>query len=136
MVVAFYDRSEDPADVRAQVTMASSSDQGRTFRTATVSDAPFDTRIGFGSLQGIPVLGSHLAVLAGTDRALALWSDTSRGTIDDNVQDLAAVSVDIEEAGRRRPLLMVLGALLLLGGGGLGVVVARLRPGDRRPQQA
>jgi hypothetical protein len=136
VVVAFYDRREDPADVRAQVTMASSVDQGRTFRTATVSDAPFDTRIGFGSLQGIPVLGSHLAVLAETDRALAFWADTSRGTIDDNVQDLAAVSVDIEEAGRRRPLLMVLGALLLLGGGGLGVVVARLRPGDRRPQQA
>jgi hypothetical protein len=140
VVVVFYDRSADAADVRAQVTMATSTDAGRTFRTATVSDAPFDTRIGFGSLQGIPVLGSGLAVLAETDRALAFWSDTSRGTIDDNVQDLAAVSVDIEEAGRRRPLLMVLGALLALGGAGLLVFgrlgVARLRPRDGRPQEA
>ena len=133
--VVFYDRRDDPEDVLAQVTLASSSDAGRTFGTATVSDAPFDTRIGFGSVQGIPLLGSGLAVLAQTDRALAFWSDTSRGTITDNVQDLAAVSVDVEEAGRRRPVLMLGGALLLGLGGGL-VVVARLRPRDGRPQQA
>ena len=132
--VVFYDRSEDPEDVRAQVTMASSTDAGRTFRTATVSDASFDTRIGFGSLQGIPLLGSRLAVHSGTDRSLAFWSDTSRGTIDTNVQDLAAVGIDMEEAGRRRPALMLLGALLLGLGGGL-VAVVRLRPGHRRQQQ-
>jgi hypothetical protein len=133
--VVFYDRSADPEDVHAHVTMASSTDAGRTFRTATISDAPFDTRIGFGSLQGIPVLGSRLAVYAGTDRSLAFWSDTSRGTIDTNVQDLAAVGVDIEEAGRRRPALILLGALLLGLGGGL-VAVVRFRPGHRRPQEA
>jgi hypothetical protein len=114
--VVFYDRSADVEDVRAQVTLASSSDGGRTFRTATVSEAPFDTRIGFGSLQGIPVLGSRLAVLSETDRALAFWSDTSRGTIDDNVQDLAGVIVEVETAGRRRPALMILGGLLLAAG--------------------
>ena len=133
--VVFYDRSGDPDDVFAQVTMASSADAGRTFRIATVSDAPFDTRIGFGSLQGLPVLGSRLAVLAQADRSLAFWSDTSRGTIDTNVQDLATVRVDVEEAGRRRPALVAVGALLLLLGGGLGLV-ARLRPRDRRPQEA
>ena len=133
--VVFYDRSADPEDRRAQVTMASSDDGGRTFRTATVSDAPFDTRIGFGSLQGIPVLGSQLAVLSEADQAVAFWSDTGRGTIDDNVQDLAAVTVEVEDAGRRRPVLMVLGALLVGLGGGLALV-ARLRPGDRGPQQA
>ena len=134
--VIFYDRAGDPEDVRAQVTMRSSTDGGRTFpRTAAISDAPFDTRIGFGSLQGIPVLGSRLAVHSGTDQTLAFWSDTSRGTIDTNVQDLAAVKVDVEESGRRRPALMVLGVLLLGLGGGL-VAVVRLRPGDRRPQEA
>ena len=132
--VVFYDRSGDPDDVRAEVTMASSADGGRTFRTATISDAPFDTRIGFGSLQGLPVLGSRLAVLAQAERSLAFWSDTSRGTIDTNVQDLAVVSVDVEEAGRRRPALVVAGVLLLGLGGGLAVA-ARLRPRDGRPQQ-
>jgi len=143
--VVFYDRSADPDDVRATVTMASSHDRGRTFRTATISDVPFDTRIGFGSLQGLPVLGSRLAVLSETDRALAFWSDTSRGTIDDNVQDLAVVSVDVEEAGRRNPALMAGGALLLLLGAGLGAgllggsvlaAVVRLRPRDGGPQQS
>jgi hypothetical protein len=134
--VVFYDRADDPADVQAQVTMASSDDEGRTYRTAAVSDAPFDTRIGFGSLQGIPVLGSRLALHSGSDRALAFWADTSRGTIDDNVQDLAVVGVDVEEAGRRRPALMALGVLLLGLGGGLLVAVVRLRPGDRRPEEA
>ena len=133
--VVFYDRRHDPEDHRAHVTMASSFDAGRTFRTETVSDAPFDTRIGFGSLQGIPLLGSSLAVLSMADRALAFWADTGRGTIDDNVQDLAVGIVDVEEAGRRRPLLMVLGALLL-GAGGAVALVARLGPRHRGPQQA
>ena len=115
--------------------MAASADGGRTFRTATLSQAPFDSRIGFGSLQGIPVLGSRLAVLSTADRALAFWADTSGATVDTNAQDLAVAAVDVEEAGRRRPVLMVLGALLLGLGGGLGLL-ARFRPGDRRPQQA
>ena len=134
--VVLYDRSDDPEDRRAHVTMASSRDDGRTFAAAVVSDAPFDSRIGFGSLQGIPLLGSRLAVLSEADRALAFWADTSRGTIDDNVQDLAVVVVDVEEAGRRRPVPMLVGALLLgLGLGGLAFV-ARLRPGDGRPQES
>lgn len=132
--VVFYDRRADPEDVQAHAVLASSDDAGRTFRTATLSDAPFDTRIGFGSLQGIPVLGSRLAVLATTDEALAFWSDTSRGTIDDNVQDLAGARVRFDAAGRRRPALLPVG-LLLLGLGGLAAVVG-LRPGHRRPQEA
>ena len=132
--VVFYDRSADPEDRLTRVVLASSPDQGRTFRTATVSDAPFDSRIGFGSLQGLPVLGSQLAVLSENDRALAFWSDTSGATIATNAQDLAAVIVDVEEAGRR-PLLVALGALLVGLGAGLGLV-ARLRPGHRRPQQS
>ncbi|MDQ3898126.1 MAG: hypothetical protein M3326_12950 [Actinomycetota bacterium] len=156
--VVFYDRRADPEDRRATVTLASSRDGGRTFRSAVVSDAPFDTRIGFGSLQGIPVLGSRLAVLSETDRVLAFWSDTSRGTIDDNVQDLAGVTVEVEDAGRRRPVVVALGVLLLGLGAGLGLagrraglglagrglagrrggrrrLVGGLGPGDRRPQQ-
>lgn len=132
--VVFYDRAAGPEDHRAQVALASSPDGGRTFHAATISDLPFDTRIGFGALQGIPVLGSRLAVLSEADRALAFWADTSRGTIDDGVQDLAVVSVEVEEAGGRRPVLVVLGALLLGLGGGL-VLVARLRPRDGGPEQ-
>ena len=133
--VLFYDRSRDPADARAEVALASSTDGGRTFRTATVSDAPFDSRIGFGGLQGIPVLGSRLAVLSSPGRALAFWSDTSRGTADTGVQDLAVAAVAEKAGGGRRPVLLVAGALLLGLGGGLGGV-ARFGPRHRGPQQA
>jgi hypothetical protein len=132
--IAFYDRSDDPDDVRAHAVLASSDDRGRTFGTTTLTDTPFDTRIGFGSLQGIPVLGSRLAVLAGTDEALAFWSDTSAGTIDTNVQDLAVARVRFTDAGRLRPTLLPAG-LVLLGLGGL-IAVVGLRPGHRRPQEA
>ena len=131
--VLFYDRSADPADVLTQVTMASSTDAGKTFRAVTVSDKAFDSRIGFGSSQGIPLLGSQLALLSQDGRALAFWSDTSRGTLDTNVQDLAMASVSVQTSGTRRRVLLLTGALLLGLGGGLGLdrglgVVARLRP--------
>ncbi|MDQ2826138.1 MAG: glycoside hydrolase, partial [Actinomycetota bacterium] len=129
--VVFYDRSADPEDHAARVAMASSSNGGRTFRTAAISGPPFDTRIGFASLQNILVLGSRLAVLSAPGQARAFWADTSRGTVDDNVADLATVSVDVTGA-RRRPVLIVAGALLLGLGGCLALVVG-LRPRDRRP---
>jgi hypothetical protein len=132
--VAFYDRSADREDVRAHAVLASSEDRGGTFSTTTLTDTPFDTRIGFGSLQGIPVLGSRLAVLAGTDEALAFWADTSGGTIDTNVQDLAVARVRFADGGRLRPALLPAG-LVLLGLGGL-IAVVGLRPGHRRPQEA
>jgi hypothetical protein len=133
--VVFYDRSRDPKDEQAELAMASSTDGGRSFTTATVSDAPFDSRIGFGSLQGIPILGSQLAVLSEPGRALAFWSDTSRGTIASNVQDLATATVRVTAASPRRPALLVAGALLLGLGGGLGLA-AGLRPVGRPPEQA
>lgn len=131
--VVFYDRSGDPNDEQGRVVLASSADGGRTFTTARVSDAPFDTRIGFGSLQGIPILGSQLAVLSEPGRALAFWSDTTRGTVASNVQDLAAATVRVTPPASARPVLLGAGLLLLLGA---GLVAGRLRPVRGAPQQA
>ncbi|HEV2767482.1 MAG TPA: sialidase family protein [Acidimicrobiales bacterium] len=114
--VAFYDRSADPADVLAEVTLASSNDGATTFVATTVSATAFDSRIGFGSAQDLPQLGSQLAVVSQEDRALSFWADTTRGSVATNIQDLAMAAVEVTEAqGPRWPLAATGGALLLVG---------------------
>lgn len=132
--VAYYDRAADPDDRMARVAVSSSFDGGRSFRTTTVPAPPFDSTIGFGSLQGIPLLGSRLAVLSEAGRALAFWSDTSAGSVDTNIQDLASAEVTVD-GDSARPALVAAGGLLLGLGVGLGLAVG-LRPRHRGPQEA
>ena len=123
--VVFYDRSADPADVLAEVTLASSTDGASTFVATTVSATAFDSRIGFGSAQDLPQLGSQLAVLSGDERALAFWADTTAGSMATNIQDLAMAAVHVREAqGPRWPVVVAGGGLLALG-----VALARRRAG-------
>lgn len=114
--VLFYDRSNDPRDVMTEPVLASSWDSGQSFTAGPVSDRNFDSRVGFGSLQGLPSLGQQLAVLSEEERALAFWADTRRGTIDTNAQDIGLAIVDVQESRGRRWPLAVLGALLVLAG--------------------
>ncbi|MGH9277064.1 MAG: sialidase family protein, partial [Acidimicrobiales bacterium] len=121
----FYDRSRDPDDVMAEVVVGSSWDGGATFTTAVASHAAFDTRIGLGSPQGVPQLGNQLAVLSQADRFLAFWADTSQGTIDTNLQDLAVVTVGTSESGGSRWAVIVLGGLLVAAGAAVLIVSRR-----------
>ena len=114
--IAFYDRRRDPGDVMAEAVLATSNDGGRTFTTTTVSDRAFDTRIGFGGFQGIPLLGSHVAVLSGADQALVFWSDTSGGTETTGNQDLAVAAVEVSGAAGPRWPLVAAGVALALAG--------------------
>lgn len=123
--VVFYDRSREPDDVTTEVSVASSWDGGRSFTITTASDRPFDSRVGFGSAQGIPVLGSHLAVLSQSERTLAFWADTRRGTVDTNRQDLAVTSVSPRAATGVRWQPLFLGAVLLLVAAGVAIAAAR-----------
>jgi hypothetical protein len=132
--VVFYDRSRDPNDVLADAAVASSWDGGKTWTTARASDERFDTRIGTGSVQGLPQLGNQLAVLSRPDGFLAFWSDTSRGTISSNVQDLGFASVTPH--GRTRAWsLVALGIVVVLAGFGLAMVsrIRRRQPASGRP---
>ena len=114
--LVFYDRSRDAAHDRLEAAVvATSTDHGRTFRWAAASDVAFDSQVGLGAQDGVPLQGDNLAVIAapGGEGVLAFWADTSHGTPAQNVQDLAVASVDIVPGGRRWPLLAVGAALVL-----------------------
>lgn len=117
----FYDAGDDPADVLTEPELASSWDGGRTFTSQPVTGRPFDSRIGFGSSQGLGSLGQQLGVVSGRDRILAFWSDTRKGTIDDNDQELAVEVVDVRKGSGRNVALVVAGALLALAGAAVAV---------------
>ena len=129
----FYDRSRDPTDVMTVPMMASSWDRGLSFTARAISSRPFDSRIGFGSLQGLPSLGQQLGLISEDDRALAFWSDTRKGSVDTNAQELALALVDVEERrGRRWPLVALAG---LFAAAGVAAAVRAQRPAQV-PQSA
>ena len=124
--VAYYDRSRDPDDVLAEVVLASSSDGGRSFASAVISDQRFDSIVG--SFNGDDVmLGSHVAVVAQAETTTVVWPDTTRGNRTTNVVDLVSATVEVKAAGARVPLVAGGGLLALLA-------IALLWPGraDRR----
>jgi hypothetical protein len=114
--VVFYDRGREPEDVLAEVVLASSWDGGTSFVTSTVSDRSFDARIGFGSAQNIPTIASQMAAVSEQGRALVLWTDTRKGTIDSGRQDIAVAAVRARPPRGRRVALLALGSLLVVGG--------------------
>lgn len=111
--VVFYDRSGDPDDLLAEVVLASSRDRGASFDTLTISDRAFDSGIGVGSHQGIPVLSSQLAVAAQSRSSIAFWADTRNGDRTTNVQDLAVALVDHGRAWSPRWEAVGLGAAII-----------------------
>ncbi|MFP5317396.1 MAG: sialidase family protein [Acidimicrobiia bacterium] len=125
--VVFYDRSRDPQDVLQAVAVATSSDGGRTFRTAPVSDAATDSRVGLGAQQGVPVQGDHLALLSREDDVVAFWADTGRGSPIEPVQDLGVGVLDLDAGGGRRWALVAVGIGLLCSGAALAGVARTSR---------
>ncbi len=138
--IAFYDRSADPAGVRVHIVLASSSDGGSSFATATLTDAPFDSIVGSFYGDGV-MLGSHLAVASEVDRAIAIWADTGRGNRVNNIVDLVSGTVEVHRQSNAgasaRPPVAAGGLLLVVAG---GAVTARSWPGraagrGRRPER-
>lgn len=114
--LVFYDRGREPEDVLAEVVLASSWDGGRSFKASTVSNRSFDSGIGFGSAQGIPVIASQMAAVSEPERAVVFWTDTRKGTVDTNRQDIAFAAVTVEAPTPTRWLLVGFGCALLVGG--------------------
>jgi len=99
--VVYYDRRSDPANIMTHVSLQSSFDAGKTFTPAVaLSSRSFDSRIGFGAKEGLPDLGSRLALISGDRWALGLWTDTRAGTPATQKQDLAEAAVAVTEPPR------------------------------------
>lgn len=84
--VGFYDRRDDPNDLRNNMYLARSTDGGATFgentRVSAVSSDPrIQSQVGgvFGSLIG---LGDYLGMVATRGKAHMFWADTRRGKQD------------------------------------------------------
>lgn len=132
--VVYYDRRSDPGGTMNEVSLQSSRDHARRFGPRTLlSDAAFDSAIGFGAERGMPELGSRLAVVAGRIGSLAVWADTRSGTQASPHQDLASAVARIRaDPGSDRPLhdASVTLAAMAAALGPLGVLGLRRR---RRP---
>ena len=99
--VLYYDRRADRRNLLNEVSLQSSFDDGRTFSPAIrLSSRPSDSRIGFGAKEGLPDLGSRLALISTNRAALGLWTDTRAGVAATQKQDLAAAAVSIDDPPR------------------------------------
>ncbi len=148
--VVYYDRRDDPADVRNVVSLQSSFDQGRSFSAQVrLSDRSFASNVGQGSDRGLADLGSRLALLSTDDRALAVWPDTRAGTPTSGKQDLRLSVANVVEPARLAGwahaalryggLAIALLGLGLVGGWALALITRRRRdeagkaPGGQEP---
>jgi hypothetical protein len=132
--VVYYDRRADPRNLMNEVSMQSSFDQGETFTPAVgLSSRPFDSRIGFGAKEGLPDLGSRLALVSDDRAAMGLWTDTRAGTPETQKQDLAEAVVAVSDPARLSDAAT--GALrygaVALGLAGLLVIALALRSRGR-----
>jgi len=133
----YYDRRADPGNERNEVSLQSSPGGKARFTPRQVlSGRSFDSRIGFGSENGLPDLGSRLGLASTRTEAVAVWTDTRAGTQASNKQDLARAMVVVTgpglRAGWRRPL-QVTGLAVALGGAAVAVGALRRRPEGRTP---
>jgi len=130
--VAYFDRRlSGRANLRNEVSLQSSSDHGASFgRRLKLSGQSFDARIGAGSEQGLPDLGSRLGLTSDDAGALAVWTDTRAGTDASHKQDLR--SARIEDAGTAnnapRWVLLGLGICAIVAGWSVAIGLGR-RPG-------
>lgn len=119
--VLYYDRRADRENLRNEVSLQSSFDQGKSFTPAVrLSSRPSDSRIGFGAKEGLPDLGSRLALISDDRAALGLWTDTRAGVPATQKQDLAEAAVAVSDppeiSGTAKGLLRFGGLLLGLAG--------------------
>ncbi len=99
--VIYYDRRADSSDVKNEVSLQSSTDDGKSFGPRVrLSSEAFSSKIGFGSERDLPDLGSRLGLLSTDSRAFAVWTDTRAGTLASNKQDLARAVVAFSDPPR------------------------------------
>lgn len=99
--VVYYDRRSDPKNVRNEVSLQSSYDEGASFGPRLrLSGRSFDSTIGFGSERDMADLGSRLASLSTDSHALAIWADTRGSSRVTGKQNLVRAFVTFAKPAR------------------------------------
>jgi hypothetical protein len=137
--VLYYDRRADRADVRNEVSLQASFDDGKTFLPRVrLSDRAFSSKVGFGVERGLADLGSRLGLLSTSTRAYAVWTDTRNGSVRTAKQDIARGVVAFNDpprlSGAAKTALRLGGVLLILLG--IGAVAATLAKRRRAARSA
>ncbi|MGI8624172.1 MAG: sialidase family protein [Solirubrobacteraceae bacterium] len=87
--VLYLDRRRDKKDVMTDATLASSFDDGGSFRSTRLSSRSFDSRAGPSASARLPVdFGSRLGLAGADGPSLAAWTDTRLGSVDTGRQDV------------------------------------------------
>jgi len=127
--ILYYDRRADRRNLRNEVSLQSSFDQGESFtERLLLSSQPFSSQVGFGFERDLPDIGSRIGLESTDPRALAVWTDTRAGTTVTKKQDIAQAVVGFSDPQRlgdtARSLLRYGGiALALLGLALLGLAL-------------
>lgn len=95
--VAYYDRTDGGANnVFTAAVLATSFDAGVTWRTISVSDKLFDSRVGPQAINAETAdFGSRLSLVSQTERALVVWTDSRSGDEGTGRQDIYFAPVSI-----------------------------------------
>lgn len=139
----FYDRRDDPENVRNHVSYTSSLDGGRSFTpNLRITTASFfsDTgsRYPIPSAEGLVEFGSRIALHSGRSGALAAWTDTRMAPRGQEHQDVFAARItlggDAAPPSRWEVPTAAAAAGVMGVGAGLAVLVGvRLRRRRRSP---
>lgn len=119
--ILFLDRRNDPQhDVLTDAYLATSMDDGRTFRDLRVSSTSFDSRIGSSASADLPIdFGTRLGLASRDDEAYAVWTDSRFGDASTARQDVLGARVtfpDTTNGGRVvAAVVLLVGAALCLG---------------------
>jgi len=127
--VLYLDRRRDRKNVMTDATLASSFDDGGSFRSTRLSSRSFDSRVGASASARLPVdFGSRLALSSTDGRSLAAWTDTRLGSADTGRQDVFSAVYEVagSSGGVVRPVLT--GGLSILA-----LAFAALAARARRP---
>lgn len=117
----FYDRREDPSNLRNHVYFASSADGGRTFSpntkiTTGASDSRIGARYGGPAAQGLVELGSRIGLRPLENGLIGAWADTRNALVPPH-QDIFSMKLQFNDPAATLPSgFPVVGAVSILVG--------------------
>ncbi|MEX2658461.1 MAG: sialidase family protein [Acidimicrobiales bacterium] len=91
----YFDRRDDPRNILVGAYFATSFDRGDNWQSIPVSTQLYDSRIGPGSERKNPDPGARLGLVSDKSSAHAVWTDSRRGTLDTDKQDLFSARIVI-----------------------------------------